>query len=176
MTIIEPAGTVANSNNGCLSPLGQWDFEVTLCSVLSALILSALADKGHVNTNSPGFVQVPAAEGGSERLLPAVPLDLRELGRPAADHPPGPSPPVRLWCAIIRWLDGRPALFEIRNTRDGALAPQGCLYHGTVADRVARQLGPDWRVFRHEETATRDLAALFEAIHRAGPAAGRVVR
>ena len=135
-----------------------------------------MADKGNVDTNRLTLVQVPAAEGGSECLLPALPFDTDDVGRSAVDRPPRRSPLVRLRRAITRWLDGCPALFEIRNTRDGALAPQGRLYDGTMADRVARQLGPDWRVFRHDLAATGDLAALFEAIHQAEPAGGRVVR
>jgi hypothetical protein len=85
------------------------------------------------------------------------------------------------------------ALFEIRNIRTGnsAYAP---FNDGTLADRTARNLGPDWRVFRrnaeaseakesfqasnvnshpslqnsspsrHQETTTQDLAALCAAL------------
>jgi hypothetical protein len=51
---------------------------------------------------------------------------------------------------LTRICVDRPATFEIRNIQTGERAPAGPFSDGTQADRIARELGPAWRVFRGE--------------------------
>ncbi len=47
--------------------------------------------------------------------------------------------------------------FEIRSTRTGELAPECAGFcDGTLADRVAREMGREWRAFRREEPVCHD--------------------
>ena len=96
--------------------------------------------------------------------------------------------------SLIETLRGRltraflnpPNLFEIRNIRTGETSPQfPPLPDGTMADRTARTLGKDWRVFRLTATqsevtlpittlqdhasTTQNLGALCDALQRPTP-------
>jgi hypothetical protein len=95
-----------------------------------------------------------------------------------------------LLAALQRYLSQAllelPALFEIRNIRTGETARQYAPFNdGTLADRAARTLGQDWRVFRlnpeasetnnsnlpattrqDQECTTKDLGALYDALQR----------
>lgn len=79
-----------------------------------------------------------------------------------------------------------PACFEIRHIRTGETAPLALFHDGTLADRTARTLGPDWRVFRvdsapsasqgldhqnHCQAATHDLVALYRNLINDQPVA-----
>jgi hypothetical protein len=66
-----------------------------------------------------------------------------------------------------------PATFEIRRIRAGELSAQfGPFHDGTLADRFARELGQDWRVFRQEAssdwkpTEDLDFASIITPIRR----------
>jgi len=62
---------------------------------------------------------------------------------------------------------GDAAFFEVRNIFTGETAQSlGLFADGTMADRAARDLGRDWRVFRREDPTTTDLIALGTAVQR----------
>jgi hypothetical protein len=69
-----------------------------------------------------------------------------------------------------------PALFEICNIRTGEAAVQfGRFTDGTLADRAARALGQDWRVFRQESSTMESLGPLCEAVRNSQPPAATVL-
>jgi hypothetical protein len=70
---------------------------------------------------------------------------------------------------LSRVFPESPALFEIRNIRTGEAAAQfGPFCDGTLADRAARELGRNWRVFRRETSTNEDLRSLAAYLKSAG--------
>ncbi len=62
-----------------------------------------------------------------------------------------------------------PVFFEIRNIRTGEPAVQhGTFTDGTLADREARELGRDWRVFRQETSTDKIPMSPREAVSDSG--------
>jgi hypothetical protein len=57
--------------------------------------------------------------------------------------------------ALRRFCNDPPAYFGVINLRTGECASIEPLPDGTLADRFARELGSDWRAFRHENHRQR---------------------
>jgi hypothetical protein len=73
---------------------------------------------------------------------------------------------------LSRMFSESPFLFEIRNIRTGEAAAQfGPFSDETQADRAAREMGRDWRVFRRETSTNEDLRSLAASLKSAGDSA-----
>jgi hypothetical protein len=93
---------------------------------------------------------------GIETSAPAAPEEVRR-----------PSRLGGIGRMLSRLCLNEPAVYEIRNVRTGDSPVYPVQYtDGTAADRAARRLGPDWRVFRADEHRNDDLRHLIEAISK----------